>query len=166
MTFALALLAFGCGGHPTDEVLLATFSTHRAELEKLVEMFRADRGLGRVGSDFTRPDDPSRVSVTPERIAEYRRLCATVGAADCIEGYDAEYYALYGVNHSGMVKDPIWIHVSGLGLSISGSSKGYYYSASPQSNVVSSLEGLRLTRSNTWLRHIEGPWYLYFDYED
>jgi hypothetical protein len=129
-------------------------------------MFQADRGLGRVGSGFTRPEDPGRVSVSPERITEYRRLCATVGASDCIEGYDAEYYALYGEKRPGVAKDPIWIHVSSLGLSVSGSSKGYYYSRSPQTNVVNSLEDLTLTRSNTWLRHIDGPWYLYFDYED
>jgi hypothetical protein len=92
----LALLASGCGGHPTDEELLVTFNRHRADLEKLVRMFEADRGLGRVGSGFTRPEDPAKVSVNAERIAEYRRLCAAVGATDCIEGYDAEYYALYG----------------------------------------------------------------------
>ena len=162
----LALLAIGCGDHPTDEALLVAFSHHRGELDRLVEMFEADRGLGRVGNGFTRPEDPGRVSVNAQRIAEYRRLCAAVGAPDCIEGYDADYYALYGEKHPGMKKDPIWIHVSGVGLSISGSSKGYYYSQSPQNNVVSSLEGLRLTRSDTWLRHIDGPWYLYFDYED
>ena len=84
------VLAYGCGAdHPTDEVLLGTFRTHRAELEKLVEMFKADRGLGRVGSNFTRPEDPKRVSVSADRIAEYRRLCVIVGAADCIEGYEA-----------------------------------------------------------------------------
>jgi len=160
------MLACGCRGHPTDEALLVTFTHHRGELEKLVEMFQADRGLGRVGSTFTRPEDPAKVSVTPERIAEYRRLCAVVGATDCIEGYDADYNALYGQKHPGVKKDPIWIHVSGVGLSISGSTKGYYYSPSPPSNVVSSLEGLRLTRSDTWLRHIDGAWYLYFDYED
>jgi hypothetical protein len=31
---------------------------------------------------------------------------------------------------------------------------------------VPDLDLVVATRSNTWLRHIEGPWYLYYDYED
>lgn len=131
-------------------------------------MFQADRGLGRVGEDFTRPGDPGLVGVSAQRIREYRQLCARIGAEACIEGYDATYDRLYGTVEPGRAeeKDPIWIHVSGLGLSISGSTKGFLYSKAPPFEVVSDLDHIAASRSGTWIRHIEGPWYLYYDYED
>jgi hypothetical protein len=165
----MALLAGSCGGgHPKDALLLENFSRNRADLERLVAMFQADKGLGRVGRDFTRPEDPSRVRVSTERVQEYRRLCMAVGANDCIEGYDRAFDALYGAPEPGRkdTKDPIWIHVSSIGLSISGSSKGYLYSNDPDFEQVPDLDVIVPKRSNTWLRHIEGPWFLYYDYED
>lgn len=100
---------------------------------------------------------------------EYRRLCAVIRAPDCIEGYHRAFDALYGVRDSSHdeTKDPIWVHVSSLGLAISGSSKGFYYSKKPRFEVVPSLDAVAFQgRSNTWLRHIEGAWYMYLDYED
>src|SRR5207249_636490 len=110
------------GSHPEDRTLLERFARHRAEVNQLVLMFQKDRGLGRVGNDFTRPENPSIVSVSAARIAEYRRLCEVVGAPSCIEGYDATFDRLYGPVQAGRTeaKDPIWIHVSALGLSVSG----------------------------------------------
>lgn len=169
---ALAVALAGCGpagfGHPSDAQLLERFRAHRAELEQLLGMFELDKGLGRVGSGFTRPEDPGRVGVSAQRVEEYRRLCAAVGAPDCIEGYDATYDRLYGDVHPGRTeaKDPIWIHVSGIGLSISGSGKGFVYSTHPTFEVVPDLDRVSASRSGTWLRHIEGAWYLYYDYED
>lgn len=158
-----------CGGsHPRDAELLHSFAEHRKDLDQLVQMFQADKGLGRVGGTFTRPEDPGKVGLSPQRIAEYRRLCTRVGAPDCIEGYDATFDRLYGSVHPGRTeaKDPIWIHVSSAGLAVSGSSKGFLFSASPPFEVVTDLDGLRPVKSGTWLRRIDGPWYLYFDYED
>src|SRR5206468_3281445 len=86
----LVVALIGCG-HPSDARLLERFRQHRAELEQLVQMFTTDKGLGRVGSDFTRPENPGLVGITAQRVQEYRRLCAAVGAPDCIEGYDATY---------------------------------------------------------------------------
>jgi hypothetical protein len=169
---ALALAFSGCDqarvGHPSDAQLLERFRSHREELEALVRMFEEDAGLGRVGASFTRPEDPGRVGVSEQRIREYRRLCAAVGAPDCIEGYDATFDRLYGAVEPDRTesKDPIWIHVSGVGLSISGSSKGFAYSPSPPFPVVADLDLVSPTRSGTWLRRIEGNWYLYYEYED
>lgn len=164
VTSVMASFLMACS-HPTDQKLLDEFQRHRPELEQLISMFQADKGLGRVGNSFTSPEDPREVGVSPERIAQYRKLCNTVGAKDCIEGYDAAYY---GATRSGRSeeKDPIWIHVSSQGLAISGSSKGYYYSAAPAEEIVASLDGVASTHSRTWLRHIEGKWYLYYDVED
>jgi hypothetical protein len=104
---------------------------------------------------------PGRIGVSPARIVLYRQLCAALQAPDCIEGY-----AELTPASAARSKDPIWIHVSSLGLSISGSSKGFYWSASPGEPIVGSLDALRPRRSGTWLRPIEGNWYLYYDHED
>jgi hypothetical protein len=161
-------LTLACGlPHPSDAELLVQFQRHRPELEELVRMFRADKGLGRVGDGFTRPADPVEVGVSADRIAAYRRLCADVGASDCIEGYDASYDRLYASSSTRPeMKDPIWIHVSSFGLSISGSAKGYLYTEKPGFPVVADLDAVQSTRSGTWLRHMEGAWYLYYDFED
>jgi hypothetical protein len=119
-----AVVAFcGCSRHPSDERLLETFREHRSELEQLIRMFQADKGLGRIGENFRRPEDPERVGVTNERISEYRRLCAAIGAPACIEGYDAAFDRLHGHIQEGRteLKNPIWIHVSTAGLAVSGS---------------------------------------------
>lgn len=91
-----------------------------------------------------------------------------MGAPDCIEGYDATFDRLYGPVEVGRTeaKNPIWFHISSLGLSISGSSKGFLYSTDPPFEVVPDLDLISPKRSGTWLRHIEGPWYIYFDFED
>jgi hypothetical protein len=157
--------ACGCGGHPSDERLLDVFKDHRSKLEQLVRMFEADRGLGRVGEHFTRPEDPWTVGISFERVVEYRRLCAAVGAPGCIEGFDATLEEFHGpVQGLGPArKDPIWIHVSSLSLSISRSAKGFLHSTAPSFEVVANLDDFVPPRSGTWLRHIDGPWYLYLD---
>lgn len=167
--FGATIIVSGCSSrHPSDDQLLETFRRHRADLEQLVQMFTADKGLGRVGDGFTRPDDPGGVGVSAQRVSEYRRLCAAVGAPACIEGYDATFDRLYGAVQAGRseVKNPIWIHVSTRGLSISGSSKGFLYSSAPPFEIVPDLDRVSPSRSQTWIRHIEGPWYLHFDFED
>jgi hypothetical protein len=54
-----------------------------------------------------------------------------------------------------------------MGLAVSGSGKGFLYSRSPTfETVVPDLDRVKPTESGTWIRHIDGPWYLYFDNED
>lgn len=153
--------------HPDDERLLAGFEAHEAEFDTLVAMFEADKGLGRVGEDFTRPRDPGLVGVSTQRIEEYRALCSVVGATGCIEGYDDTYFRAAGLSggRSSPTKDPMMIHVSSQGLSISGSSKGYLYSSHPEDEIVASLDNLAPTLSGRWLRHIRSNWYLYYEVE-
>ena len=72
LLFQLGVMVSGlaCGGLPKDEQLLKDFHNHRADLETLVRMFQEDKGLGRVGDSFTRPDDPQRVGVSAERLRD------------------------------------------------------------------------------------------------
>src|SRR5690242_6273965 len=112
----LAVLLVSCDGagdHPSSAKLLQQWHDHRAELEKLVKNFQADKELNRVAPDFTRPDDPFTIGVSPARIAEYRGLLQKAGVARGIEGYGD--------------KDAITFIVSALGLSVSGSGKGIAY---------------------------------------
>src|SRR3954470_10990807 len=112
-----ALLGFipflrGAASHPSDAQLLRSFQRHRVELDQLIGMFEADENLGRVGEDFTRPDDPETIGVSSHRIQQYRHLCASVGARACIEGYNHD-----ASGNLTAEKNPIWIHVSTQGLS-------------------------------------------------
>jgi hypothetical protein len=170
LLFHLGVIISGlaCGALPKDEQLLEEFRNHRADFETLVRMFEEDKGLGRVGDSFTKPDDPQRVGVSAARIRDYRRLCNAVNAPNCIEGYDATFDRLFGAVEAGRSesKDPIWIHRASRGLSVSGASKGFMYSADPRFEIVADLDRVRPSRSGTWIRQIEGLWYIYFDYED
>jgi len=117
-------------------------------------MFLADRELGRVAPDFTRPDDPRTVGVSLERLGEYRKLFNTLGLSNGIEGYKE--------------KDLIYFRASAQGLAVSGSGKGYAFAVVRPAVVVHNLDNYRSedSRSFTAFRHIEGNWYLYLEFED
>jgi hypothetical protein len=148
------LLLVGCSRHPSDSALLKNFQSHRAEFNHLLVMFLADKGLGRVAYDFTRPEDPASVGVSPERLAEYRKLFDQLGLSAGIEGYGD--------------KEEVQFYASTQGLSVSGSAKGFAYLTRPPSLLVDRLDNYRSKdgKSFTAFRHIEGNWYLYLDYED
>ena len=155
----VALLFGGCFSslskkHPTDDELLKNFQTHKVEFDRLLKMFLADKELGRVAPDFTRPEDPRTVGVSPERLGEYRKLLNTLGLSNGIEGYKE--------------KDLVYFHSSAQGLAVSGSGKGYAFAVIRPALVVDNLDNYwsKDSRSFTAFRHIEGNWYLYFDYED
>lgn len=151
----VVLLFSGCAAqHPSDDVLIANFQSHKSQFDQLLQMFIADKGLGRVAKDFTRPANPAEIGVTPERLAEYRKLFTTLGLRSGIEGYDP--------------KDTVTFYASTQGLAVSGSSKGFAYLKEPPKILVDKLDGYRSAdgRSFTVYRHLEGNWYLYLDYED
>jgi len=152
--------------HPKDSELIKNFQTHRAEFDELLEMFKADRSLGRVGPDFTRsasffetctgPNawNGEEPEVSEGRLKDYRTRFTKLGLTAGIEGY--------------CEKDAVHFHASTRGLSVTGSSKGYAYLASPPKIVVDDLDTYWSEdgKSFTAYRHIDGNWYLYFDYED
>jgi hypothetical protein len=149
------LLSFGCSTqHPTDDTLLANFQSHKTEFNQLLQMFFADKGLGRVAKEFTRPANPADVKVTAERLSEYRQLFNKLDLRAGIEGYGQ--------------KDVITFYASTQGLAVSGSSKGFAYLKDPPKLLVEKLDGYRSPdgKSFTAFRHIEGNWYLFLEYED
>ncbi len=151
----LLLVLSGCRAqHPKDEDLIQRFKTHRQEFEQLLQMFQADKGLGRVAPDFTRPANTTEIGVTKERIDEYRRLFSALGLSSGIEGYGE--------------RDAVIFYASTQGLSVSGSSKGFAYLTKRPELLVDQLDGYRSPdgRSFSAFRHIEGNWYLHLDFED
>jgi hypothetical protein len=162
--------------HPRDDEMIANLSEHRAELEKLREMIQADQGLERVDYEWTKPADPASVGVSPERIAVYRELCRRVGLERGIEAF-------------GGAAERVRFLASTRGLSISGSSKSYVWLREPPQTtdervVVNDLEAYLSKRrderrvyfakhkramsngSFDALRHVEGNWYLEYEFED
>lgn len=140
--------------HPSDAELLANFQKHKPEFDHLLQMFVADKGLGRVAPDFTRPSDPRTVGVSLERLSEYRKIFRALGLANGIEGYDE--------------KAQVWFMASSQGLSVTGSGKGYAYTSERPVLVVDSLDNYWSKDGQSFVafRHIEGNWYLYLEYED
>ena len=134
--------------------MLKGFQSHKAQFNQLLQMFLEDKKLGRVAYDFTRPANPSEIGISNQRIQEYRKLFDELNLTAGIEGYEE--------------KDLVWFHSSTQGLSISGSSKGFAYVLKPPPLIVDTLDGYRSKdgKSFTAFRHIEGNWYLYYDFED
>lgn len=151
----LGSCAFGSADkHVTDAELIENFQSHKEQFNQLLQMFLADKGLYRVGPDFTHPEDAQKVGIGREKLIEYRRIFGDLNLP-------------HGV---GKTEDEeiVWFNVSAQGLAVTGSSKGYAYAKSPPKLIVDSLETYwsKDGRSFTAFRHIEGNWYLYFDYED
>lgn len=140
--------------HPSDQALLSQFQSHRSEFNHLLQMFVADKELGRVAYNFTRPANPAEIGISEQRLQEYKQLFDKLGLTAGIEGYDE--------------KEVIWFIASTQGLGVSGSAKGFTYLEKPPSLLVDSLDGYRSKdgKSFTAFRHLEGKWYLYLDYED
>ncbi len=152
--------------HSKDEQLIQNFQNHKAEFNQLVQMFQEDKSLGRVSYDFTRTSnffekckEPNgwngkEIEVSNERLYQYRKLFKNLGLSAGIEGY--------------CEKEIIEFIASTRGLSVTGSSKGYAYLQKPPKILVDSLDNYwsEDKKSFTAYKHIEGNWYLYFDYED
>lgn len=135
--------------HLPDDQLIANFQAHKPEFERLRLMILEDKGLTRVDVDWTQPNDPTTIGVTPERIAEYRRLFTQLGLARGFSAYrhDIEFLA------------------SCQGWVASGSSKGYLYKAKPPLTLEDNLDQYSSQERAVGYgyRKIEGSWYLYFE---
>ena len=87
----LAILALfgGCSSkHQPDQTLIDNFQSHKSEFDQLLHMFLADKALGRVAYDFTRPENPQSIGISQERLKEYRGLFDKLDLSAGIEGYE------------------------------------------------------------------------------
>ena len=142
------------GGQPTDQQLLNNFSQHRATFEQLAQMAQTDKGLTRVDDDWTDPNNPAQVGVSPSRIREYRRLLRSVSVP---RGFSAS-------DNARQILFFNWL--TGYAMS-SDRDKGYAYLSTPPKTVISELDSYD-DESNDKVqivyRHIEGHWYLFYEY--
>ncbi len=137
---------------PPDQQLLSNFQVHRAAFDKLVQMSRADKGsysseVGPTVSDTSLPG-----GTREKHIAEYRRwLDAAKVSSDLSSVGDQD------------MELPYW----GFGSAISSDTdKGYAYLMVPPKQVLNSLDQCQPDEKNgvEAYRHIEGHWYLYYEY--
>ena len=169
-------VAMGCSGceliiekyHPKDADMIENFNAHREDFETLVQMLKEDRALGRVANDFTRTSNffgdckeetmecstAKEIGVTEARLSEYRRLFNKLDLEKGIEGYGK--------------KETIAFLASTKGLSVTGSTKGYWHTTVAPKTIVDDLDTYWSADGKSFLatRHIDGNWYLFFDYED
>jgi hypothetical protein len=153
--FSFAIAA-GDAQHPIwpDDFLIAAFRQHRSTFEELRQMILADSRLRRVDEDWTDPRDPATIGISPERIAEYRRLFAEVG---CGRGF-AKYNWRPG----------IYFISAATGMAASGGYlKGYcFLQTAPVSIVTNTATYMPPHVADDYeiFRPIEGHWYIYFEH--
>jgi hypothetical protein len=134
--------------HQPDAKMMANFQKHKQDFEQLRQMILQDKGLTRVDDDWTNPEDPKVLGVTPERIAQYRRIFGRLGIP---RGFSAD-----------PERSRIEFIASAQGLSISGSMKSYVYSQHSPPGLFDDLNNLPSKENSHGYRRIEGKWYLYF----
>ena len=149
----------GCGraahNPPEDKALIAALRNNRAMYDTLLAMFRADSGLGRVASTFTRPANffsggrtPAGPPVTADRLAEYRRLFDRLSLIGGLEGYDQKRVIYF------------WRYAAGWGAGLGGSSKGLAYSDSLPTDKPA-VSGCATPREDCWqFRPISDGWFV------
>jgi hypothetical protein len=149
------IAGWGDGGQIwPDDLLLAAFQQHRSTFEQLHQMIVTDSQLHRVGEDWTDPRDPATIGISPERIAEYRKLLATVG---CGAGF-AEYPWRPGIHFIS----------AATGMAASGGYvKGYCYLENAPTSVVTNTAAYNPPHAGddyVVFHPIEGHWYVYFEH--
>ncbi len=137
---------------PSDAKLLADFPRHEATLNEIAQMAQAEEGLIWVLRNETNPTDPHTVGVSPARIARYHQL---LNAAGVPEGFTQN-------SDNGGIYFENWRYGPATSTH---SDKGYVYLTPPPAHTLSSLDecGFEVNGIVAY-RHIEGNWYLYYDY--
>lgn len=160
----LLVLLFGAAllnwtNQPSDEALLSNFHKNKAKFEQLVGMIQEDEGLDSVDPGSTWPLNPADVGITQERLDAYRSLFVELD----IPGGFSSYY--------GPTKIRFFASMSGLTYT-ERRFKGYAYWEEKPDLVVENdlvrenLEDYRPPTGGSFMvfQHIEGPWYLYYEY--
>ncbi len=139
--------------HPSDEKLISNFYEHKEEFEQLAKMLISENEIEVIYPDTSECQISNREIINSAdslSCANYIRIFQTLGL-------NWAYTNLWAGNEN------LWLTVSASGLSVSGSSKGYYYSSVdiPPSTALS--ENTDKTKGQEVFRHIEGNWYIFIE---
>ena len=140
---------------PSDGQLIGNFRRHRAAFDAMVQMSQADKGYVSVSHHTNTPDEVREEGISSNRAEQYRRLLNEAkvrdlaAGTDKIEGYRAKFSCWF--QGSGQTEDY---------------GKGYVYLAVPPGPLVGSLDNYRpdADDKDDAYRHVEGHWYLYYEY--
>ncbi len=146
MLFALPI----SGPHPSDDEMIRSFREHKQDYETLLQMFQLDAGLDRLGDlagDW--PENPVDVGVDEARLTRYRSLMLQ------LDVHSLERY----------IDNQVLFVTSTFGLAVSGSMKGYVYSEKPPTPLVGDTERDAVGPIGEVYRHIEGGWYLIYEWD-
>lgn len=134
---------------PTDQELIVNFQNHQPAFNAIVRLAQVDKEVESVSADWMYP---ATADVSQARLDEYHRLFKVAGVRRC---------------SSNDHKD-ITLEAWGIGSALSSDTiKGYAYLAKPPGNVVNDLDQCQPEDTRFIVeayRHIEGNWYLYYEY--
>jgi hypothetical protein len=157
LAVALSLAACADDPRPTDAALIAQLRAKMPLFRELVAMIEQDRDLERVDVDWTRPDDPATIGVTPERIAIYRKLMTEAGVPRgfyALKPRKAITFIAYasGLFTHGWAKNYVYL--------LPGAESERYGFDLEEGDLDAAAAG---EKKYLGYRHIEGNWYLQLD---
>jgi hypothetical protein len=141
---------------PSDAVMLRHFQRHEPAFAALAEMASADKGLDRVDDSWTIPSDTRSVGVSPERLAQYRRM---LGEAGTPRGFQVRRRQ----DGDNGINFLFWLQGSAVSDDID---KGFAYRIVPPATVVPTLDSIQPISREGFIayRHIRGNWYLFYEF--
>jgi hypothetical protein len=132
----------------SDQEMTSHFLANEQEFERVLEMLRQDTGLTMVGKLAGEwPKDLVAAGIDSDRLAQYDSLLEDLGVLQ-VERRD----------------DAIVFTASTVGLSISGSSKGYTYSEQTPTPQVGDTALDATDPSGVNYHHIKGNWYIVYEW--
>jgi hypothetical protein len=147
------LIVLAADRPPSDAEMIDNLRRNRTDFDRLVAMIQ-DRGLERVDNDWTRPEDPASVGISPARIAEYRKIMVRIGIAR-------------GFMHR-LPDAPIIFIGYVRGLLMKSRAKNYVWSEASSDrydddNIVTNLDEFWFShdRNIEVYRKVDGNWYLH-----
>ena len=145
--FSVLLLLSACSENltPKDKDLLENFKQHRTELSRVVQMLGEDRKLQALWPDSITPKD----AIDEDRWNEYRRLMSSIGTRGIHANLGKESEVMFRSDS----------------LNYASYDKGYVYSEKMLEPLKESLDLKRteVPPYQTYYKHIEGNWYLYYE---
>lgn len=132
---------------PSDSKLLSHFERHEATFNQIIQMLQKDKELRRIDENWTSPENPETIGVSPNRLAEYRRILGAVGTPRGFEVQENGIHFFYWISGSSVSSTTI---------------VGFAYLPQPPAETVPRLS--QQTCLGPRYRPIHGRWYLYYQY--